>query len=150
MYNCLCDCGNTTTVVSYSLKRGVTKSCGCLRVDVGKQLGLNSKKHGLEKSIEYKTFISIKSRCNNIKDSNYKNYGGRGIKCMYKSFTDFLNDVGLRPDSPPNSKRSTYQINRINNNGNYEFGNVNWVTCKENCNNRRPPKRKGAKNGQVL
>lgn len=31
-YKCLCDCGNTSVVFGSNLKRGNTKSCGCIKV----------------------------------------------------------------------------------------------------------------------
>ena len=36
---CLCDCGDEVTVNSHSLLRGLTQSCGCLRVAVGREIG---------------------------------------------------------------------------------------------------------------
>lgn len=30
-WNCICDCGNSCVVDSHSMRRGLTKSCGCLR-----------------------------------------------------------------------------------------------------------------------
>lgn len=47
-----------------------------------------------------------------------------------ESFTEFLKDVGLKP-SPHHS------LDRINNDGHYELGNVEWRTCEEQNNNRR-------------
>lgn len=37
-WNCVCDCGNLTEVSTYNLRSGKIKSCGCLRVDKGKEL----------------------------------------------------------------------------------------------------------------
>ena len=73
-----------------------------------------------------KRFIKIKQRCSNPKCSGYKWYGGRGIKCLFQSADEFIDYIfnGL-------------QIDRINNNGHYERGNIRLTTAKENSNNRR-------------
>jgi hypothetical protein len=83
-------------------------------------------------SPEHISWWQMRSRCNNPKDTNYKRYGGRGIKICerWQSFQNFLDDMGPRP-SPQHS------INRVNNNGNYEPGNCQWSTPKEQANNRR-------------
>jgi len=78
-------------------------------------------------------FQCIKSRCTNPKNKDYGRYGGRGIKCLFKSgieFVDYiLNELQLNPRG--------LDIDRINNDGHYERGNIRLVTHKENCNNRR-------------
>lgn len=93
------------------------------------------KTHGASRSNEYTIFLSMLSRCNNPKFVNYRNYGGRGIKvcdewnCGSK-FPAFIAYMGKRP-SPKHS------IDRIDNNGNYEPGNVRWVTQMEQSRNTR-------------
>jgi hypothetical protein len=81
-------------------------------------------------------WLSIKARCLKPRDSNYVNYGGRGIKICdrWLVFENFLADMGVRPKN--------LQIDRINNDGNYEPGNCRWTTRKENVNNRRCSKRR--------
>lgn len=72
-------------------------------------------------------------RCDNDKKAQWNDYGGRGITVCdrwKKEFTAFLADVGPRP-SPGLS------IDRINNDGNYEPGNVRWATAKEQRINQR-------------
>jgi hypothetical protein len=127
MYYCLCDCGQRTVVAYGNLVYGTTTSCGCHKRSV---LGEITRIHGLRNTPEYAVFRTMKQRCTDTKTWNYKNYGGRGIKCLYSSFNKFISDVGRRPFK-------SAQINRINNDGNYEPGNVNWVTRSENCKNRR-------------
>lgn len=80
-----------------------------------------------------RVFNGIKVRCNNLKCVAYKNYGGRGIKCLFESsdeFVDYVVNV-LRVDP------RDLQIDRIDNDGDYVKGNIRFVTCSENCKNRR-------------
>jgi hypothetical protein len=76
----------------------------------------------------------MKTRCLNRNREDWPDYGGRGIKICERwlaSFLDFFADVGPRPGPE-------YSIDRINNDGNYEPGNVRWATIKQQANNRRP------------
>lgn len=82
---------------------------------------------------EHHAWTNIKARCYNPKRKDYKNYGGRGIqmcdswRCSFKSFLDY---IGCAP-------AKEYSIDRIDNNGNYEPGNVRWATKKTQSNNKR-------------
>lgn len=80
----------------------------------------------------YRSFTSMWTRCSNPQATRYAFYGARGISVCsrWKSFENFLADVGEKP-SPSHS------LDRIDNNGNYEPGNVRWVTHREQCRNRR-------------
>ncbi len=81
-------------------------------------------------------YSSMKHRCSNPDNKRYKDYGGRGIKCLFESVDEFRNCViGLGYGAYEKIKR--LQIDRINNDGHYEPGNIRFVTRKENCNNRR-------------
>lgn len=75
-------------------------------------------------------------RCTNPRSNGYRWYGGRGISVYPQwmddpwPFIEYLRtDLGPRP--------AGYQLDRIDNDGNYEPGNLRWVTCKENLANRR-------------
>lgn len=82
-------------------------------------------------------YSGMKRRCNNLKDVSYKNYGGRGIKNKFKSVDGFINYVINNLGINGINQIKGLQIDRINNNGHYEKGNIRFVTCKENSNNRR-------------
>ena len=77
-------------------------------------------------------FAGMERRCNNPKAGNYKWYGGRGIKVCFKSTNEFVDYVVNELCVDPRG----LQIDRIDNNGNYEPGNIRFVTAKINCQNR--------------
>lgn len=128
---CKCDCGNETIVASQRLRRGATRSCGCLYREV---VGVSNRTHGCSQhSAEYRIWTHIKGRCLNPKDRSYYRYGGRGISIdprWASDFEAFLTDVGIRPSV-------CHSLDRVDNNGNYEPGNVRWATAKTQQNNRR-------------
>lgn len=129
---CKCICGTIRTTHLSSLVSGKTKSCGCLKRDVGATLNLT---HGQSKtgkrSPEYGVWCNIKTRCYNPKAEERHRYGGRGIR-MFPAwkfdFSAFFAYVGKRP-SPRHS------LDRIDNDGNYEPGNVKWATKEEQARN---------------
>jgi hypothetical protein len=82
---------------------------------------------------EYTAWNNAKKRCSNPMHPQWPYYGGRGIKFLFTSFERFFAELGPRP-SPQHS------LDRKDNDGNYEPGNVRWATAKEQSNNRRPRK----------
>lgn len=129
---CRCVCGNEVTVFLSNLRRGQTKSCGCLRREITSS---NRMTHGEtigKMSSEYATWKSMRARCQNPNDNDFQYYGGRGINVCrrWQKFENFLADMGRRP-SPELS------IDRINNDGDYEPGNCRWATPTEQSRNRR-------------
>ena len=119
-----CECGIIKTVDYYSIKNGLTKSCGCERK--------NNLKHSLCNSPEYRSWNGMKIRCTNPSHKQYKDYGGRGITVCYEwlnSFQNFYNDMGKRPNGKT--------LDRINNNKGYEPSNCRWASPKEQAQNKR-------------
>ena len=92
-------------------------------------------KHGhtthISSSPTYKSWHMMKQRCLNINYSQYHDYGGRGIHVCSRwlTFGNFLADMGERPKGT--------SLNRIDNNGNYEPGNCEWASKKQQQRNRR-------------
>jgi len=130
-YLCKCDCGNETEVMANSLKMGLSKSCSCLQKEKAKQ----QTKHGLVNHPLYVKWHNMIQRCENTKDVAYKNYGGRDIK-VCKDWHDAR--IFLKWALPKYKKG--LQIDRIDNNGNYEPSNCRFVTSSENIINQRKRK----------
>jgi len=80
-----------------------------------------------------KRFSGMRSRCDNPNDRGYKYYGGRGIKCKFKDSNEFVDYVVSVLKVDP----CGLQVDRIDNNGHYEPGNIRFVTAKVNSSNRR-------------
>ena len=92
--------------------------------------------HGMSHSPEFNTWNSIIQRCHNHNNPAYEYYGGRGIRVCEEwrqSFVAFYEYMGPRPTP-------RHQIDRINNDGNYEPGNCRWVLPEVNARNKRGPK----------
>lgn len=137
---CCCDCGNTTTVLTYNLRNGNTKSCGCLArehsVEQGRRVVRKAiaarRRHGMSRTATYVAWLDARKRCYREKDSHYSLYGGRGIAMCAewkKSFDPFLRDMGECPDG--------MSLDRIDVNGNYEPGNCRWISMAEQSRNTR-------------
>lgn len=118
---CVCICEKEFIVQASRLKIGTTQQCRQCNVT----------KHGYEGTPTYNTWRCMIARCTQENNHNFSHYGGRGITVCerWRTFANFLEDMGPKPKG--------LQLDRINNDGNYEPGNCRWVTPKENSNNRR-------------
>lgn len=132
---CKCDCGKEKIVYGCNLIYNKTKSCGCIHkentIRACTTHGHSSKGN---KTHEYLAWRSIKDRCYNVNNPQYKDWGGRGIRVCdrwLESFENFFEDMGLKPTSK-------HSIDRWpNNDGNYEPGNCRWGTIPEQNRGRR-------------
>jgi hypothetical protein len=121
-YVCRCSCGTEFTAEGDKIKRGHTRSCGCIN---------ESLKHGKVGSSTYGIWAAMKTRCLNQNSPAYPYYGARGITVCerWMEFRKFLEDMGERPPG--------LSIDRIDNDKGYEPGNCRWATPLEQSHNRR-------------
>jgi len=124
---CLCECGKITGPITGSaLSCGNSKSCGCLNSE---NILLRSVEGGLSSHRLFNCYAAARDRCRNPSNPSYSRYGGRGIEFRFNSFQEFLDDIG-------DSYEEGLTLDRKENDGHYEKGNVRWATMKEQSNNR--------------
>lgn len=135
-WECVCSCPNKTicAVRGEDLRSGNSQSCGCLQKETVRKTMTVHGKHGTHLS---RIWRGMKSRCCNPNVANFKYYGGRGITVFpgWNDFQTFYDDVSKLP----HFGEKGYSLDRINNDGNYEPGNVRWATAKEQSDNKRKP-----------
>lgn len=135
LWECLCECGNKTEVISSQLKNGQTKSCGCLKRELTSE---RKTIHGLSHSKIRSIWKNMISRCENPKRKQYKDYGGRGITVCeewhdLQTFAEWAYTNGF----DENAEHHQCTLDRIDVNGNYEPSNCRFVDMKVQCRNKR-------------
>jgi hypothetical protein len=128
---CKCDCGSERNVYGSALRRGASKSCGCLKKET---CGDRTRTHGLSKHPLHAIWRRILERCGNPNDKSYNRYGGRGIYVADDWATDFQ---AFYDWCMGNGWAKGLQIDREKNDGPYSPSNCRIVTRKVNCRNRR-------------
>lgn len=123
-----CSCGNLCTKRVYNVVYGATKSCGCLKREILMQQNTS---HNRIYTKEYKSWCRILRRCFNKSSNNYKDYGGSGITCEFKTFDEFYADIGSYPKDG-----LRYSVDRIDNDVGYIKGNVRWATDNQQARNK--------------
>jgi hypothetical protein len=148
LWKCQCICGNTCTVIGSALINKSTQSCGCYNKDLLRQqekpykgkTNPHTLKHGMSKVANklppiYRAWQNMKTRCNNTKLPNAKDYSGRGITYdpHWESFINFYNDMGDKPEGK--------SLDRIDNDKGYSKENCRWATGHEQRMNQRRMKK---------
>lgn len=126
-----CVCGNEKIIQLYSIKSGNTKSCGCERIAATKRANST---HGLSKHPLHKVWEAMKRRCSSASDKSFKHYGGRGISVCAEWRNNYM---AFHEFALSNGYVHGLEIDRKDNDGNYEPSNVRFVTPRQNCRNRR-------------
>lgn len=128
-WRCQCDCGSICIARTANLRNGHTRSCGCWQREV---VADQHRTHGLSHLPEYKTWANMLARCERPQHVSFPIYGERGIRVCerWQTFENFLADMGSKP-TPRHS------LDRLDPNGNYEPGNCQWATHRDQLRNRR-------------
>lgn len=128
---CRCDCGKVISVRANNLKNGQI-GCECSKD--------GHPKHGLVRHKLYNTWRGMKARCYNKNSVSFHNYGGRGIQVFHdwlsnpQAFIDYITNL-------PNYGLDNFtSLDRIDNDGNYEPGNLRWATPYTQTRNSRKSK----------
>ena len=130
---CQCDCGNLLIVIGKNLRRGNTQSCGCLQRERAYE---TQYKHGMTNDPVYWELRHIIERCCDPKCIAYPDYGGRGIN-LYSKWKDNPALFKEYVSQLPHFGETGRTLNRIDNDDNYEPGNIEWATKKEQARNTR-------------
>lgn len=130
LWVCKCSCGNTKNVRYQSLLHGISKSCGCLHKELASKA---NKTHGGSKTRLYSIWYDMRRRIYNVKNKEYHNYGGRGIKIC----KEWLKYEVFRDWALSNGYTDVLSIERKNFNGNYCPKNCTWIPMNEQGLNRR-------------
>jgi hypothetical protein len=121
-------CGRTFTLFVYNIRTGRTSSCRCQR---------NRKYNDPRAERLGERYDAMMARCHNPSYKWYPAYGGRGIEVKFESPEHFIRWM---LEHLPHPDYKSVQIDRINNDGNYEPGNLRFVTAKQNLRNKQQSK----------
>lgn len=132
LWLCRCECGSTKVINGADLRRGDSKSCGCLNHELARERLLQ---HGHTNTAIYGEWARMKRRCRGNNAYDKKHYSDRGIKVCdqwvnnFSAFYDYVSKL-------PNYGQPGYSLDRVSNDQGYEPGNVRWASPVMQANNR--------------
>jgi hypothetical protein len=133
---CQCKCGNKFTTSIYYLKHKL--NCGC------------DKLRGKSYENLYRRWTSMIKRCYNENSIGFERYGGRGIKVCDEWLDEETGYTNFKNWALENGYNQSLEIDRIDNDGDYEPSNCRWVTRRENSKNRNAWGNKYVYEGETL
>ena len=133
VWRCQCDCGNIADVLGGSLRDGKTQSCGCYNRESSRERVYS---HGMKGTRIYRIWNAMKARCKYPSSPSYENYGARGVS-VCQQWQDSFEDFHFYVAQLPHFDEDGYSLDRIDNDGNYEPGNIKWSTRAEQSSNKR-------------
>lgn len=155
---CRCACGQMKAVDNAKLRAGHTRSCGCLHREVAAELARTNPliaeyrasdkrreqtsrhqtTHGLSRHPHNARWAGMMGRCHDTDHPQYYCYGARGIQVCpeWRDLATFCAWIDANLGQCPDGM----SIDRINNDGNYEPGNVRWATAPQQIHNSRTAK----------
>ncbi|CAA0366030.1 hypothetical protein ALT721_800087 [Alteromonas alvinellae] len=100
--------------------------------------------YGGESNPLYSRWLSMTQRVTNPNSTNYQNYGGRGIEIRdgLNDFKTYVEYVSSLPGYDESKLSNSFQLDRIDNDGHYEIGNLRWVDQSINVANQRHTSKK--------
>lgn len=125
----LCECvtcGYRSVVSLINLENGKTKGCRPCNQPKRVPEWLNARA------------AAMRARCKNEKNAMYHNYGGRGIKFKFDSVISCA--LWIQENLGSSDDCKAMELDRIDNNGNYEPGNIRYLPKRANLNNMRKTK----------
>lgn len=128
-WDCRCSCGSMCSVKQAQLRRGKTKSCGCLAREL---LVARNYRHGMSKTRTWNIWQGMISRCIHSSHTSYPRYCALGVTVCERwsgSFPNFLSDMGEAPDGLSIERKHGALV--------YNSENCVWATDREQALSRK-------------